>query len=185
MIEREIELQKRGRKGHLIFKTNALVDGEFIRALYRASQAGVRIQLLVRGICCLRPGLAGVSENIEVISVVGRFLEHSRVYYFRNNGDPEVYIGSADVMTRNLDHRVEVLFPLADNKLISRVYDDVLQRYLGDTVKARRMLPDGTYVRRKPADGKRPSNTQEALIAKRRSLEKYIKPVHLKPSPDS
>jgi len=185
MIEREIDHQTRGRKGHLTFKTNALVDPEFIRALYRASMAGVKVQLLVRGICCLRPGLAGISENIEVISIVGRFLEHSRVYYFRNNGDPEVYIGSADVMTRNLDHRVEVLFPLADNKLISRVHDDVLQRYLGDTVKARRMLPDGTYVRRKPADGKRPSNTQEALIAKRRSLEKYVKPLHLKPSADS
>ena len=185
MIEREIDHQTRGRKGHLTFKTNALVDPEFIRALYRASMAGVKVQLLVRGICCLRPGLAGISENIEVVSIVGRFLEHSRVYYFRNNGDPEVYIGSADVMTRNLDHRVEVLFPLADNKLISRVHDDVLQRYLADTVKARRMLPDGTYVRRKPADGKRPSNTQEALIAKRRSLEKYIKPLHLKPPADS
>jgi len=185
MIEREIDHQTRGCKGHLIFKTNALVDAEFIRALYRASMAGVKVQLLVRGICCLRPGLAGISENIEVVSVVGRFLEHSRVYYFRTNGDPDVYIGSADVMTRNLDHRVEVLFPLADNKLISRVHEDVLQRYLADTVKARRMLPDGTYVRRKPADGKRPSNTQEALIAKRRSLEKYVKPLHLKPSADS
>ncbi len=177
MIEREIDHQKKGRKGHLIFKTNALVDPEFIRALYRASQAGVKVELLVRGICCLRPGLAGISENIEVISIVGRFLEHSRVYYFRNAGDVEGYTGSADVMTRNLDHRVEVLFPLADRKLIDRVHDDMLVRYLADTVKARRMLPDGTYVRRKPGDGKRLLNTQEALIAKRRALANNGKPL--------
>ena len=169
MIEREIEHHKRGRKGQLIFKTNALVDHKFIEVLYRASQAGVKIQLLVRGICCLRPGLPGISENIEVISVVGRFLEHSRAYYFRNGGDEEVYVGSADLMTRNLDHRVEVLFPLADRKLIDRIHEDVLVRYLSDTVKGRRMLPDGTYVRRKPADPKRPLNTQESLLAKRRN----------------
>ena len=181
MIEREIDHQKRGRKGRLIFKTNALVDPEFIRALYRASQAGVKVELLVRGICCLRPGLAGISENIEVISIVGRFLEHSRVYYFRNGGDVEVYVGSADVMTRNLDHRVEVLFPIADTKLIARIQDDVLARYLADTVKARRMLPDGTYVRRKPSDGKRGLNTQESLIAKRRAQAgSNGKPVHLR-----
>ena len=182
MIEREIEHQKRGRKGHLIFKTNALVDQEFIRALYRASQAGVKVQLLVRGICCLKPSLPGISENIEVISIVGRFLEHSRAYYFRNGGDAEVYIGSADLMPRNLDHRVEVLFPLMDSKLIARIHDDVLERYLADTAKARRMLPDGTYARRKPTDRKHVLNTQEALIAKRRSLEKYVKPVRLKPT---
>jgi polyphosphate kinase len=181
MIEREIDHQKHGRKGHLIFKTNALVDREFIRTLYRASQAGVKVELLVRGICCLRPGLAGISENIEVISIVGRFLEHSRVYYFHNGGDVEVYVGSADVMTRNLDHRVEVLFPIADSKLIARIQDDVLARYLADTVKARRMLPDGTYVRRKPGDGKRGLNTQESLIAKRRAQASANgKPVHLR-----
>ncbi len=169
MIEREIEHRKQGREGHLIFKTNALVDPEIIRLLYRASQAGVRVQLLVRGICSLRPGLAGISEHIEVTSIVGRFLEHSRIYYFRNGGDEEVYLGSADLMPRNLDHRVEILFPLADDKLVARVRDELLARYLGDTAKARRMLSDGTYVRKKPANGKSMVNCQESWIPKRRS----------------
>ena len=116
-----------------------------------------------------------------MISIVGRFLEHSRIYYFRNGGDEEVYIGSADLMPRNLDRRVEVLFPIADRKLIARVHDDVLDRYLSDTVKGRRMLPDGTYVRRKPADGKRGVNSQESLIAKRRTVENIVKPLRLRP----
>ena len=169
MIEREIGHQEQGRGGHLIFKTNALVDPGMIRLLYRASQAGVRLQLLVRGICCLRPGIAGVSDNIEVTSIVGRFLEHSRVYYFRNAGDEEVYVGSADLMPRNLDHRVEVLYPLVDPKLISRVRDGVLQVYLNDTVKARRMQSDGSYGRKKAANGKRGLNSQASLISRRRS----------------
>jgi polyphosphate kinase len=170
MIEREIEHQKHGRKGHLIFKTNALVDPEMIRLLYRASQAGVRVQLLVRGICSLRPGLPGISEKIEVTSIVGRFLEHSRAYYFHNGGDEEVYLGSADLMPRNLDHRVEILFPLAD-KLVARVRDEWLGCYLSDTAKARRMLSDGTYARKKAANGKPAVNCQESWIPKRRSTE--------------
>jgi polyphosphate kinase len=173
MIEREIEHQEKGRKGHLIFKTNALVDPEVIRLLYRASQAGVRIQLLVRGICSLRPGLAGISENIEVTSIVGRFLEHSRIYYFHNGGDEEVYLGSADLMQRNLDHRVEILFPLADDKLIARVRDELLKGYLSDTVNARRMLSDGSYVRKKAANGKPAVNCQESWIPKRRVVESH------------
>jgi polyphosphate kinase len=173
MIEREIEHQEKGRKGHLIFKTNALVDPELIRLLYRASQAGVRIQLLVRGICSLRPGLAGISENIEVTSIVGRFLEHSRIYYFHNGGDEEVYLGSADLMQRNLDHRVEILFPLADDKLIARVRDELLKGYLSDTVNARRMLSDGSYVRKKVATGKPAVNCQESWIPKRRVVESH------------
>jgi polyphosphate kinase len=167
MIEREIEHQKNGREGHLIFKVNALVDAEMIRRLYRASQTGVRIQLLVRGMCSLRPGLPGISENIEVISIVGRFLEHSRIYYFRNGGEEEVYMGSADLMPRNLDHRVEVLFPLDDPKLVARVRDQLLKVYLKDTVKARRMQSDGIYVRRKLAATRKRFNSQESLIPKR------------------
>jgi polyphosphate kinase len=186
MIEREIEHHQRGRQGHLIFKTNALVDPEMIRLLYRASQAGVRIQLLVRGICCLRPGVAGVSENIEVTSIVGRFLEHSRIYYFRNGGDEDVYLGSADLMPRNLDHRVEVLFPLADDKLVARVRDELLQGYLSDTAKARRMLSDGAYVRKKAAAGKPAFNCQESWIPKRRSTESHdnAETLALKQRPD-
>ncbi|HTW66845.1 MAG TPA: polyphosphate kinase 1 [Bryobacteraceae bacterium] len=169
MIEREIEHQIQGRKAGLIFKTNALVDAEIIRLLYRASQAGVRIQLLVRGMCSLRPGIPGISDNIEVTSIVGRFLEHSRIYYFLNGGNEEIYLGSADLMPRNLDHRVEILFPLADPKLIARVRDGMLAVYLNDTVKARHMRSDGAYVRKKTPNGKRPVNSQESWIPKRRS----------------
>ena len=171
MIQREIDNQMNGRRGHLIFKMNALVDPETIRLLYRASQAGVRIQLLVRGICALRPGVPGVSDHIEVSSVVGRFLEHSRVYYFHNGGDEEVYLGSADLMQRNLDHRVEILFPLAGERNIARVREEILDTYLSDTAKARRMLPDGTYVRRQPSHGKAPVNAQESLLPKKKSAD--------------
>ena len=120
MIEREIEHQRSGRGGHLIMKMNALVDRKMIELLYQASQAGVKVDLLVRGICCLRPGVRGVSDNIRVISIVGRFLEHSRVFYFRNGGREEVYLGSADLMPRNLNRRVEVDFPVQDKNLIRR-----------------------------------------------------------------
>jgi len=174
MIEREIDHQKHGRGGHLIFKFNALVDREMMQLMCRASQAGVKVQLFVRGICALRPGVPGISENIEVYSIVGRFLEHSRIYYFRNGGEDEVYLGSADLMPRNLDHRVEVLFPLADQQLIARLRDDILGGYLRDTVKSRQMLTDGTYVRRKPAAGKHPFNSQEASIPRRRSPEPVV-----------
>ncbi len=186
MIEREIEHQVQGRKARLIFKTNALVDPEIIQQLYRASQAGLRVQLLVRGMCSLRPGIPGISENIEVISIVGRFLEHSRIYYFLNGGDEEVYLGSADLMQRNLDHRVEILFPLADPRLIQRVRDDKLAVYLADTVKAQRMLPDGSYARKKTPSGKRPVNAQESWIPKRRSADGHEIPeaVTLKHRPD-
>jgi len=127
--------------------------------------------LLVRGMCSLRPGIPGISENIEVTSIVGRFLEHSRVYYFLNGGDEQVYLGSADLMPRNLDHRVEILFPLADPRLIERVRDDMLAVYLADTAKARRMLPDGGYTLKKSPRGKRPVNAQDSWIPKRRSAD--------------
>jgi polyphosphate kinase len=168
LIEREIKHAKAGRKAHLIFKMNALVDPPMIRALYRASRAGVGIQLLVRGICCLRPGVPGVSENIEVFSVVGRFLEHSRVYYFLNGGDEEVYLGSADLMPRNIDHRVEVIAPVADPRMVRHICDDVLAVYLADTAKARQMQANGSYIRKKPAEGKKPLNAQEWLLKNNR-----------------
>ena len=164
MIRREIALQNKGGKGHLIFKMNALVDPQVIRLLYQASQAGVKIDLLVRGICCLRPGVPGVSDNIRVISVVGRFLEHSRIYYFRNGGDEEIYLGSADLMPRNINRRVEVLFPLEVPDLIRYVRDEILAIYLADTVKGRQMKSDGTYARRTPPAGKRSLSSQEWLL---------------------
>jgi polyphosphate kinase len=146
LILREIQHQSRDGRGHLIFKTNALVDPRLIRLLYEASRAGVKIDLLVRGICCLRPGIREVSENITVTSIVGRFLEHSRIYYFRNGGTEEIYVGSADLMQRNLDRRVETLFPIQDGGSIEHV-KSMLAIYLADNVKARRMNPDGTYSR--------------------------------------
>jgi polyphosphate kinase len=164
MIKREIALQAKGEKGHLIFKMNALVDQQVIRLLYMASQAGVKVDLLVRGICCLRPGIPGVSDNIQAISVVGRFLEHSRIYYFRNGGREEIYLGSADLMPRNLDRRVEVLFPLEGSELIKHVRDEILAVYLSDTVKGRQMKSDGSYARRTAPGGKRAVSGQEWLL---------------------
>jgi polyphosphate kinase len=146
LIQREIEHARRGGHGHLIFKMNALEDPGIIRLLYQASQAGVRVDLIVRGICCLRPGVAGVSENIEVRSIVGRFLEHSRIFYFRNGGQEEVYLGSADLMGRNLNHRVEIMFPVESKRLIARVRDEILAACLDDNRNARIMRPDGSWV---------------------------------------
>src|SRR5664280_2712652 len=164
MIEREIEHQRKGRGGHLIMKMNALVDRKMIQLLYQASQAGVQVDLLVRGICCLRPGLPGVSDNIRVISIVGRFLEHSRVFYFRNGGREEVYLGSADLMPRNLNRRVEADFPVQDKKLVRVLRDEILGTYLKDKVKARHMNSDGKYVRDPDFQKKGALNSQETLI---------------------
>jgi polyphosphate kinase len=164
LIEREIKHAKAGRKARLVFKMNALADPPMIRALYRASQAGVKIQLLVRGICCLRPGVPGVSDNIEVYSVVGRFLEHSRLYYFLNGGDEQVYMGSADLMPRNIDHRVEIITPIEDPGIVRHIRDEVLALYLADTAKTRQMTSTGAYVRKKPTDGKKAVNAQEWLL---------------------
>jgi polyphosphate kinase len=162
LVEREIELHRKNGGGRLIFKMNALVDPAMIRLLYRASQAGVKIDLLVRGICCLKPGIPGVSETIKVTSIVGRFLEHSRIFYFGNGGDEEVYLGSADLMPRNLNRRIELLFPVEDEALKRRIRDEILKTYMGDTLKARVMGPDGTYSRRK--SGAQPRNSQELLM---------------------
>jgi polyphosphate kinase len=167
LIEREINHAEAGREARIVLKTNSLVDNEMIRLLYRASQAGVKIDLLVRGMCCLRPGMKGISENIRVTSIVGRFLEHSRIYYFYNAGVEEVYLGSADVRTRNLDRRVEILFPIEDIRLVRHIRDDILKVYLADNVKARKLLPDGTYVKLEPKEGEERINAQEWFIAHR------------------
>jgi polyphosphate kinase len=124
---------------------NALEDKAMIELLYEASRAGVRVDLIVRGLCCLRPGIAGVSENIRVRSIVGRFLEHSRLYYFENGGAEEMYMGSADLMPRNLDRRVEILFPLLNPRIVRRLRDGVLEKCLADNRKSRAGRADGVY----------------------------------------
>ncbi len=156
LIDREAEHARQGRDARIIAKMNALLDKNVVQALYRASQAGVQIDLIVRGICALRPGVRGVSENIRVRSIVGRFLEHSRIYDFGNGGEEEVYIGSADWMPRNLYERVEVLVPLRDELLRQRVHHEILDAYLTDNRKARILLPDTTYIRAwQPVRGRR------------------------------
>jgi len=158
LIDREAEHAREGRPAHIIAKMNALLDKSVIQALYRASQAGVEIDLIVRGICALRPGVRGVSENIRVRSIVGRFLEHSRIYYFENAGEEEIYMGSADWMPRNLYERVEVLVPLRDEMLRQRVHHEILDAYLADNRKARLLLKDTSYIRAwQSARGKRDS----------------------------
>ena len=170
LVRREMEHARAGRDARIIFKMNALVDQKMIELLYEASRAGVEIDLLVRGVCCLRPDVPGVSETIRVRSVVGRFLEHSRVYYFGNNGEPDVYIGSADLMPRNLDRRVEVLAPVRDPKLVKRLHDEILGAYLNDTVKTRVMRSDGSYERVAAADGAAPRFAQAELATIRTSI---------------
>src|SRR6202789_1696945 len=146
LIDREAEHAHRGGEGRIIAKMNALLDKSLVQALYRASQAGVQIDLIVRGICALRPGIRGVSENIRVRSIVGRFLEHSRIYYFGNGGDEEIYIGSADLMPRNLYERVEVLVPVRDEMFRERIRHEILGASLADNRKARILLSDSTYI---------------------------------------
>lgn len=166
LILREIELHKASGGGHIILKMNSLVDKKMIQALYQASQAGVKVDLLVRGICCLRPHMPGVSENIQVTSIVGRFLEHSRIYYFRNDGDEEIYLGSADLMPRNLNRRVEVVFPVQEKSLIRVLKEDILGTYMKEQAKARHMQADGKYVRDPNFGRKNALNSQETFIAR-------------------
>ncbi|HEX8844791.1 MAG TPA: polyphosphate kinase 1 [Pyrinomonadaceae bacterium] len=160
LIRRETEHCREGRHARIIVKINRLADLEIIHALYEASQAGVPIDLIIRGVCMLRPGVPGLSETINVISVVGRLLEHSRIFYFANGGDEEIFIGSADWMSRNLDRRVEVLAPIYDSSLKRHLKDVVLAAYLRDNVKARRLLPDGTYERVQPGPGEESFDSQ-------------------------
>ncbi|MBI3475990.1 MAG: polyphosphate kinase 1 [Acidobacteria bacterium] len=174
LIEREAEHARAGRPARIVAKMNSLLDKSIVQALYRASQAGVEIDLLVRGICSLRPGIRGLSDRIRVRSIVGRFLEHSRIYHFENGGEPEVYLGSADWMPRNLHERVEVMFPLKNPLLRDRVVHEILAAYMADNVKARFLQNDGRYLRswqsprgrsRKPPTGRAAFNAQDFLIA--------------------
>ena len=169
LIDREIKKSTPKMPGRIIAKLNALVDTGIINKLYEASSAGVCIDLIVRGICCLRPGVPGVSDNIRVTSILDRFLEHSRIYYFHNGGEPEIYSGSADYMPRNFFKRAEIIYPIENIDLKSRIINEILMTYLNDNVKARLMQPDGSYIRVKPKEGQQPLRSQSALIAIARS----------------
>ena len=164
-IEREAAHARAGRPARIVAKMNALTEAQVIRRLYGASQAGVEIDLIVRGACALRPGIPGVSERIRVRSIVGRFLEHSRVYWFGNDGDPEIFCASADWLERNLLHRVEAAFPILDHKLAERVYREALQNYLDDNLNAWELDASGEYRKRAPAEGETPHSAQAALLA--------------------
>jgi polyphosphate kinase len=163
-IERETAIQRAGGTGRIIAKVNGLLEPRIVQALYAASQAGVSIDLICRGVCALRPGIAGVSENIRVVSIVDRFLEHSRIFYFANSGHPEVYVGSADWMDRNLLRRVEVVFPVEQPDLKARLIDEILAISLRDNVKARQLNPDGSYLRVQPAEGEPAVRSQQRFL---------------------
>jgi len=163
-IEREIANAKNGKPTRIMARMNALIEPRIIQALYRASQAGVKVDLIVRGICCLRPGVPGVSENIQVRSTLGRFLEHSRIFYFDNDGAPEVYCSSADWMPRNFFRRVEVAFPIEDPEHRDRVVKESLLGYLADNTQSWVLQKDGGYKRLKPAANQKPRSIQTELL---------------------
>jgi polyphosphate kinase len=178
-IDREARNAQAGKPARIRAKMNALSDSEVIRALYAAGQAGVRIELCVRGICCLRPGVPGLSENIRVVSIVDRFLEHSRIFCFENGGDPELWVGSADWMTRNLDRRVEVLFPILDPALRKRLLDEILATSLADNVKAREVQADGGFRRAPRPEGETATRSQSVFVEqaqRRRQLPQLDEP---------
>jgi len=166
-IDREITYHHKTGKGYLAFKLNNLEEKDVIQALYKASMEGIKVDLNVRGLCCLRPGIKGVSDNISVISIVGRFLEHARIYYFQDGEESEVLIGSSDLMFRNLNERVEVLFSVPDPRIRRAILESMLKIHLRDSVKARRLLPDGTYQRVTPKEGEEVINSQFWLIQNR------------------
>lgn len=169
LIREEVEFHKANGNGHIMIKCNQLVDGEIIAELYRASRAGVKVECVVRGICCLRPGLAGVSDNITVKSIVGRYLEHARIYWFNHNGDEKMYVGSADLMNRNLNGRIEVLTPIESAKIRQNILTDIMQLQLDDTEQTWEMLSDGSYRRlhrdkgAKRVDAQNAANHKKAL----------------------
>ncbi|MEK7723314.1 MAG: polyphosphate kinase 1, partial [Acidobacteriota bacterium] len=150
LIRREAEIARNGKPAHIIIKINSLTDIETIHELYKASQAGVKIDLIIRGICMLRPGIQGISDNIRVVSVVGRFLEHSRIFYFANGGEEEIYIGSADLMQRNLNRRVEVIVPIKNREFLKYLKEDILAAYLQDNINAQILQTDGSYEKVNP-----------------------------------
>ena len=171
LIEREVAHVQAGQSGRIIAKMNSLVDVEMIRALYQASQAGVEIDLIIRGICCLRPGVPGVSDRIRVVSIIGRFLEHARIFYFTNNGDEEIYIGSADWMPRNLDRRVEAVTPVLDPDALQEL-KDILNIMLTDNRYAWELQQDGQFVQRTPGEDVDVRSTHDLLMERAQKRDK-------------
>lgn len=163
LISREAENASEGRPARIILKANALTEANVIKALYKASQAGVKIDLVIRGICSLRPGIEGLSNNIRVRSIVGRFLEHTRVYFFQNDAESRVFCSSADLMVRNLDHRVEACFPIENPRLVTRIKKE-LELYLTDNTGSWQLLPDGSYEQNRPVRNQKPRNVQQVLL---------------------
>lgn len=172
LIRREIEQHKKHGNGHIIIKCNQLVDYEMVKVLYEASRAGVKIECIVRGICSLRPGLPGVSDTITVRSIVGRLLEHARIYYFHNNGDEEMYFGSADLMTRNLNGRIEVLTPLLQENLRNNVMNQIVIPQLKDNIHAWVMNSDGSYTKLQPKKDEPVYDSQEEIAKKLNLMKK-------------
>ncbi len=172
-IRREADNSRAGRPAHIAMKANGLVDPDIIAELYRASRAGVAIDLSIRGLCCLRPGIPGVSDNIRVTSVIDRFLEHTRIYCFCNDGDPEMYLGSSDMMPRNLRARVEVLCPVLDPRLMRSIREHILDIHLRDNVKARVLTADGDYLRQEPAPGEQRLRSQQWFVENRGAWNGY------------
>jgi polyphosphate kinase len=170
LIERETEHARAGRPAGIRAKLNAITDAEVSRSLYRASQAQVPIDLLVRGMCVVRPGVPGISESIRVRSVVGRFLEHSRIFVFENGGDREIFIGSADWMGRNLDRRVETVVPVMDPLVAETIYSQILGVMFADNLKSRELRPDGSYVRLQPGPGELPVDSQHVFLTQAAAL---------------
>jgi polyphosphate kinase len=185
LIDRESEHARGGMGGSMILKMNALTDVKFIAKLYEASQAGVKIELLIRGICSLRPGMKGISENIRVLSIVGRYLEHSRVFYFVNAGRPELYLTSADLMGRNLDRRVELMFPIEDAAMAASLKREVLDTPLAGAVRGRLLESDGTYTPVPPAGGAEVSDSQQTIMLQRMKNGQHKKPVPREVPPES
>jgi polyphosphate kinase len=178
LIENEIERRHQGQDARILAKLNSIADEDVIRLLYKASQAGVPVELNVRGICCLRPGVPGLSENIRVVSIVDRFLEHSRIFYFHNGGDAQVFISSADWMPRNLDRRVELLVPVEDPACRARLLH-ILETCLRDTVKARQLQPDGSYPRIQTDGRRRSERCQETFYREARAAAEAADKSHL------
>ncbi|MFN4111538.1 MAG: RNA degradosome polyphosphate kinase, partial [Ignavibacteria bacterium] len=179
LIQAEIESHKKHGNGYIIIKVNAITDPDIIKMLYNASCEGVKIDMLVRGICMLRPGLKDVSENIRVISIVGRFLEHSRIFYFHNNGDPKIFSGSADLMERNLNRRVEILYPIKSKVIGNYILNNILKLQLSDNVNARFLDKDGVYHLVKRNENDEIIDSQDLQISAAHDLISW-EPVKLK-----